>query len=210
MTIQTPSSLPVVTPTAAAPAATGGVGSKSDEYSGFSFHDLLSIVNPLQHFPVISTLYRKLTGDTIKPFERIAGDTLYGGWMGLASSVANLVFEKETGKDFGDTVLAWLGGDNDSKPATQVAAAGNPGSTAVTAQLQAPAPAAAQAPPQPTGPTTVQAVSGDPGLAALSASMSASHVDSELAQRAAYAYRRSMTATHAPLSLAPLNLAPAM
>ena len=42
----------------------------------FSFHDLLNIVNPLQHLPVISTIYRAITGDTIKPFDKIAGDTL--------------------------------------------------------------------------------------------------------------------------------------
>ena len=46
--------------------------------------------------------------------------------MGLASSVANLVFEKTTGKDFGDTVLAMIDGDGDSNPAitkTEVASA---------------------------------------------------------------------------------------
>jgi hypothetical protein len=207
MAIQTPSSLSV--PPVATPADAGrSSGSESDADSGFSFHDLLSIVNPLQHLPVISTLYRRLTGDTIKPFERIAGDTLYGGWMGLASSVANLVFEKETGKDFGDTVLAWLSGGSDSRPATQLAAAGSPASQTTATQPQAPA---APVTAQTKLPTTASASSvtqmlpgvSDPGVAALSASMAASHVDSELAQRAAYAYRRSMAASHAPLNLAP-------
>ena len=31
---------------------------------GFSFLDVLDIINPLQHLPVISTLYRQVTGDT--------------------------------------------------------------------------------------------------------------------------------------------------
>ena len=32
----------------------------------FSFHDLLDIVNPLQHLPVIGTIYRAITGDTYR------------------------------------------------------------------------------------------------------------------------------------------------
>jgi hypothetical protein len=116
---------------ASPPAA---AGPDRDGYSGFSFHDLVSIVNPLQHFPIVSTLYRKLTGDTIKPLEHIAGDTLYGGWMGLVSSVANLVFEKSTGKDFGDTVLAFLDGDKDAAPSE---AAVQPAAIAANVSLRA-------------------------------------------------------------------------
>jgi hypothetical protein len=89
---------------------------------GFSFDDLLDIVNPLQHLPIVSTLYRHITGDTIKPLEQIAGDALFGGLTGLASSVADYAFQKVTGKDIGDTVYAFLtGGDN--SPTTAVAAA---------------------------------------------------------------------------------------
>lgn len=88
---------------------------------GFSFHDLVSIVNPLQHIPVVATIYRAVTGDTIAPVERVAGDTLYGGLWGLISSVANVAFEEITGKDFGDTALALLQGDDDGK--TEVASA---------------------------------------------------------------------------------------
>jgi hypothetical protein len=116
MAIATTSPIPQSNAAAAPTDAVAGGAARRDD-SGFSFHDLLNIVNPLQHFPIVSTLYRKLTGDTIKPLERLAGDTLYGGWIGLASSVANLVFEKATGKDFGDTVLALVDGGNDAKPA---------------------------------------------------------------------------------------------
>jgi hypothetical protein len=52
--------------------------------------------------------------------ERIAGDTLYGGVIGLVSSVANVAFEQVTGKDFGETALELLGVGQD-KP-TAVAA----------------------------------------------------------------------------------------
>jgi hypothetical protein len=170
-------------------AQAGGAAPDSDW--DFSFHDLVSIVNPLQHFPIVSTLYRKFTGDTIKPLERIAGDTIYGGWMGLASSVANLVFERETGKDFGDTVLAFITGDDGDKAATQVASANPAAATPAAANTSAPAvpPAATPAP--------------DAGLAALSASLTASHIDSDLGQRALYAYRRSMGVTKPPADVAP-------
>ena len=50
----------------------------------FSFHDLLSIINPLQHLPVIGTLYRAITGDKIGAIEKVAGDTLYGGVWALS------------------------------------------------------------------------------------------------------------------------------
>ena len=83
---------------------------------GFSFHDLLSIINPLQHLPVIGTLYRAITGDTIGTPEKIAGDTLYGGLWGAVASIADAAFEAVTGKDFGDTVLALFTGSHDSKP----------------------------------------------------------------------------------------------
>jgi hypothetical protein len=72
-------------------------------------HDVMEILNPLQHIPIVSTIYRQMSGDKIGTMERIAGDTLYGGVLGLASSVANVAFEKLTGKDFGDTALAVLG-----------------------------------------------------------------------------------------------------
>jgi hypothetical protein len=85
---------------------------------GDLFHGLLEIVNPLQHIPIISTIYRKLTGDQINPVERIAGDTLYGGVLGFASSLANVMFQQATGKDFGDTALAMLHiGDDDKATA---------------------------------------------------------------------------------------------
>lgn len=107
-----------MTTSSAMPTPAGPSTSASDDDSSFSFHDLISIVNPLQHIPVVSTLYRAITGDTIKPLERIAGDTLYGGAWGFVSSVANLAFKDLTGKDFGDTALALVEGDNSTDVAS--------------------------------------------------------------------------------------------
>ena len=113
-----------------APVKTASTDKAKDDNS-FSFDDFLDIINPLQHIPIVSTIYRRLTGDSIKPFERLAGDTLYGGLWGAVSSAANIAFEQITGKDFGDTALALVIGDDkdkttavaDASPAQQVATA---------------------------------------------------------------------------------------
>jgi hypothetical protein len=55
---------------------------------GFTFGDILDIVNPLQHIPVVSSIYRKITGDIIAPSMQIAGDALFGGPIGAAISIA--------------------------------------------------------------------------------------------------------------------------
>jgi hypothetical protein len=122
--------------TAAAPAAAAAAGSDD----GFSFNDLLDIVNPLQHIPVVGTIYRAITGDTIKTFPKIAGDTLYGGLEGLASSVADTVFTKITGKSVGDTVLGFVEDELGlSKPAATGVAAANAPASPQTASIATPA-----------------------------------------------------------------------
>lgn len=98
----------------AAPAATAAEPS-------FGFGDLVDIVNPLQHIPVISTIYRHLTGDKIGTPEKIAGDTLYSGLSGLISSVGDAIFTEVTGNSVGDTVYAYVFGD-DAPSQTGVAA----------------------------------------------------------------------------------------
>jgi hypothetical protein len=84
---------------------------------GFSFGDFLDIINPLQHIPVISTLYRHLTGDEIGVPEKIAGDGLYGGVIGLACSLGDALFQEITGKNVGDTVYAFVTGQDDKAAA---------------------------------------------------------------------------------------------
>jgi hypothetical protein len=76
-----------------------------------SFSDFLDAINPLQHIPVISTMYRQLTGDDMGYMSRIAGDTLYGGIFGsiisgLVSSLANVLVDAATGKDIPEHVMA--------------------------------------------------------------------------------------------------------
>ena len=81
------------------------------------FHHLLDVVNPLQHLPVIGTIYRAITGEHIGPVEKIAGDALYGGLWGAVSSVADVALEQITGKSAEDTVMGWLKGSSDTEVA---------------------------------------------------------------------------------------------
>jgi len=101
-------------------AAFGSVAAVSSAASAgvpdFSFADFLDIVNPLEHIPVVSTLYRAITGDRPGTFEKIAGDGLYGGFTGFVSSLADSAFQAVTGKSVGDTVLAFLTGDDAAQP----------------------------------------------------------------------------------------------
>jgi hypothetical protein len=138
----------------------------------FSFHNLLGIINPLQHLPVVGTLYRAITGDTISAPEKIAGDALYGGVWGAVSGAADVAFEAATGKDFGSTVLAMFTGNSD-KPVTAVAA--NP-----------------PAPPAATPPAAPAAMPASADVAALSNALAQKGVGGDIAQRALSAYRRSV------------------
>ena len=98
-------------PASPAPAASNveqvTVSAPKSDGGGF-FHHLLDVINPLQHLPVIGTIYRAITGEHIGPVEKIAGDALYGGMWGAITSVADVAFESITGKSAEDTVLAWV------------------------------------------------------------------------------------------------------
>lgn len=103
---------------AVAPAAPGPLRRLADRLfgdDGLSFTDVLDLVNPLQHIPVVGNVYRELTGDTLAPGIRVAGGALFGGPLGAALSVAGLVIDS-----------ARDGGANDMPDAadTAVAAAG--------------------------------------------------------------------------------------
>src|SRR3569833_1933690 len=64
-----------ITPVQSLPAAVPAQDDDSD--TGFSFGDLIDMVNPLQHIPVVGTLYRRITGDTINTVPKLSGDTAY-------------------------------------------------------------------------------------------------------------------------------------
>lgn len=112
-----------------------------------SFWDVLDIVNPLQHIPIVNDIYRDLTGDKIGVGARLMGGTLFGGAIGLAAATINCVVEESTGDDVGGHVLALF--KDDAAPAaaaeTQLAQAVAPAQPAAAAPA---ASAAAHAEPQ--------------------------------------------------------------
>lgn len=81
----------------------------------YSFGDVIDMINPLQHLPVVGMLYRKFTGDTIKPFASIIGGAIFGGPVGAVSSTINAIVKDRTGKDIGENALAMV--DIDMSPA---------------------------------------------------------------------------------------------
>ncbi len=91
---------------------------------GFSFSAFLDIINPLQHIPVVSTIYRAVTGDTIENGSRLIGGTLFGGPIGFIASAISGMIEESTGKDVGDHVLAFAGIDFGGQKATAPAQTG--------------------------------------------------------------------------------------
>ncbi len=95
---------------------------------GFSFKTVLDTINPLQHIPIVSTIYRELTGDIPAPASQVAGGALFGGVIGFVASLFNVQVEGVTGKDIGAHAVAALNEDNkpaggQAAPATAIAAA---------------------------------------------------------------------------------------
>lgn len=87
-----------------------------------AFGDLVDTLNPLQHIPVISEIYRGATGDSITPQARVAGATLYGGPIGLIASVASLAIAGNGEDGIGDSLFASLIQPAKEEPASALAA----------------------------------------------------------------------------------------
>jgi hypothetical protein len=79
---------------------------------GPNFKDVLDFINPLQHIPIVSSIYRSVTGDVPSTGAKIAGDTLFGGVIGLVGSVFDSIIQQQTGKDIAGNVLAAIRGDD--------------------------------------------------------------------------------------------------
>lgn len=101
----------------------------------FGFGDLIDMINPLQHLPIVSTIYRNLSGDQIGMGSRVIGGALWGRVGGFVAGIINSVVEWFTGKDIGDHIYSAIWGKPDG-----------------TAVAQAPKPA-----PQSSAPTVVEA-----------------------------------------------------
>jgi hypothetical protein len=101
------------TPPAPAAARPPGLFQDGD----FSFADLIDVINPLQHIPIVSTLYRELTGDRIGHGARLAGGLLFMGPIGGLTALANVVLLEASGKDAGEHALALFKDDPARAPA---------------------------------------------------------------------------------------------
>jgi hypothetical protein len=86
-----------------------------------AFDSLLDTINPLQQLPIVSNIYRAVTGDPISTGARLAGGALFGGPLGLISALVNTIVENQTGNDIGGNVISALSGENAPTAATEAA-----------------------------------------------------------------------------------------
>ncbi|ALG74940.1 hypothetical protein VY88_25565 [Azospirillum thiophilum] len=95
-----------------------------DDKLSLGFGDLVDAVNPLQQLPVVSSVYREATGETISIPARLAGGFLFGGLPGLIGSAAMVAFEEVTG----DSVLGHIGSliDGEESATATATTAGTP------------------------------------------------------------------------------------
>lgn len=105
----------------------------------FSFGDFLDVINPLQHIPIVATIYRNMSGDHIGMVPRVIGGALWGKIGGLVVGVINAVVEWFTGKDIGDHIYAAVfRKTGESGAETEVAEAVEPVSEPATTQSALP------------------------------------------------------------------------
>ena len=135
-----PPTVPPGTVTVDIDAARGGVQA-FDDPDGPGFSDLLDLVNPLQHIPIVGSIYREVTGDDRGAVSAVLGGVLLGGPIGLAAAIFELMCQDATGKGFAGNVMALF--DGESEPTTQVAESSPAVETAAPANTASPAPAVA-------------------------------------------------------------------
>src|SRR5215469_11914470 len=115
-------------------------------HGSFGFKDLLDIVNPLQHLPIIGSVYRYLTGDEPSGGARIVGDAIYGGPIGFGVGVVTTMLTDEDGHDLGERALAAVFGPRGDSAAPTAVAQGNGNPPPAPAQSTPPNSPSAQTP----------------------------------------------------------------
>ncbi|MBB45613.1 MAG: hypothetical protein CMM43_05855 [Rhodospirillaceae bacterium] len=66
--------------------------------TNLTFLDIVDAINPLQHIPVISSIYRNISGDNISDVPKFVGGALYGGPIGLVAALGSYIIEAESTK----------------------------------------------------------------------------------------------------------------
>jgi hypothetical protein len=97
-----------------------------DKNEGLTFGDVLDIINPLHHIPVVSTIYRMATEDDIGIGSRLLGGALFGGPLGVLITGITAIFEDVTGGSIDEHVATlWNTLDEEGKGTSQLAASVN-------------------------------------------------------------------------------------
>lgn|GEM_PF-4599320 len=85
--------------------------------------DLLDLVNPLQHIPLVNIAYRHFTGDQPSGAAELLGAIPFGPFSTM-TAVADLAVRSTTGKDIGENVIAMITGGDKTDTASNLAQAG--------------------------------------------------------------------------------------
>ncbi len=64
--------------------------------TNLTFLDIIDAVNPLQHIPLISSIYRNISRDSISDVPKFVGGALYGGPIGLVAALGSYIIEAES------------------------------------------------------------------------------------------------------------------
>ena len=76
---------------------------------GFTFADVIDMLNPLQHLPVVSKYYREISGDDCSEGSKLIGDlgfaSFFGGALGLAGVTANTALRHNTDQDVSEHLM---------------------------------------------------------------------------------------------------------
>ena len=112
---------------------------------GPTFGEFLDIINPLQHIPVVSTIYRAITGDEIGAGPRFIGGIVFGGPVGALAAGITSLFEEASGGDLGSHLASLVDDVMGDDEEGQNIAANTPGESRQNAPQMAALPQAAPA-----------------------------------------------------------------
>ncbi len=91
-----------------------------------SFDEVMNSINPMHHIPVVSTIYRAVSGDTIGMGPRMIGAAIIGGPVGLIIAGITAFSEEMSGATISEHLVALyegITGDDEPAAADLIAAA---------------------------------------------------------------------------------------
>ncbi|SMF09254.1 hypothetical protein SAMN06265365_10299 [Tistlia consotensis] len=88
-----------------------------------TFGEFLDAINPLQHIPIVGSIYRAITGDTMDSTASVVGSMIYGGPVGMVAGLVDAVVQQASGHDIGGLALAMVSGEDITAPVAATASA---------------------------------------------------------------------------------------